>query len=134
MSDEATVTQPEVAEAVNTAGAAVGEAVAANGAENGDSEAPAPAETETAAANTEDAVTTKTKEGEQPVGMLQTTARGDPKNYSANVKSDPSLLPESDDPGEIRKQVSHPASVRRRTTANGRQGRVLPQRQQPAHG
>lgn len=37
--------------------------------------------------------------------IIKTTAQIDPKQYSNNVKFDASLLKETDDPAEIRKQV-----------------------------
>lgn len=63
--------------------------------------AEAPAESKDAESKTED----KAEDKSQP--MLKTTAKIDQENHSQNVKSDPSSLPETDDPNLIRGQVEY---------------------------
>jgi len=110
MSGEATTAQTaqsDVDVAANTADTTTEAPIAANGAENGDS-AEAPADLKEATVGVGEAVTTEDKPGpsDKSTEMLRTMARADRKNYSANVKSDASVLPESDDPALIRTQAS----------------------------
>lgn len=67
--------------------------------------AEAPAESKDAESKTED----KAEDKSQP--MLKTTAKIDQENHSQNVKSDPSSLPETDDPNLIRGQVYPPITL-----------------------
>jgi hypothetical protein len=107
MSDEASAAQtaqPEGVDAIDTVGDASEEPTTADGAGNNES-TEAQADTDKAAVgDTKDVVTDNTEDN--ATDMLRTKARADPKNYSANVKSDASVLPESSDPRLIRSQVS----------------------------
>ncbi|WYZ46031.1 hypothetical protein EsH8_IX_000256 [Colletotrichum jinshuiense] len=71
-------------------------------------EAPAqveePAKTEETVQNEEPEVAPAASE-KKDTDIIKTTAQIDPKQYSNNVKFDASLLKETDDPAEIRKQV-----------------------------
>lgn len=53
----------------------------------------------------EETAADKTEESAAPKTMLRTTAQINKKDYAANRKFDPSVLPETDDPELIRHQV-----------------------------
>lgn len=66
---------------------------------------PAEEQTETAVTDAKAGPMDKDAEKPKKLNMLKVTAKPDEKNYSNNVKTDPSKLPDSNDPVEICRQV-----------------------------